>query len=100
MNPAKEARLHQLARAYDEVFAVAKKEAADAITSGLSDATDKPVELITEILDRLPTIKVGDPGVDLRTISDEMIKETTGLDSHPEGWQYPCNCDTCLSYGE
>lgn len=27
------------------------------------------------------------------------VAATKGLDEHPENFQWPCECDTCLSYG-
>lgn len=31
---------------------------------------------------------------------DELLAVTKGLDEHPDGWDFPCNCKECLSYAD
>ena len=40
-----------------------------------------------------------DPHVNL--ITDEQLYELTqGIDEHPDGWDHPCICALCRSYGD
>lgn len=32
--------------------------------------------------------------------NDELWRLTEQLDEHPEGWEHPCMCALCRSYGE
>lgn len=42
------------------------------------------------------------PPIEALTIMTEAqaIAETTGVPEHPEGYDGPCACDLCMSYGE
>lgn len=31
---------------------------------------------------------------------DELMQVTEPLDEHPEGWDHPCMCALCRSYGD
>ena len=39
-------------------------------------------------------------GVLRSRIEEELIAETKGLTEHPEWYDGPCACQTCLSYGD
>ncbi len=32
--------------------------------------------------------------------NDELYAITKNLDEHPDGWDHPCMCATCRSYGD
>lgn len=31
---------------------------------------------------------------------DELLRLTADLEEHPDGWDHPCMCATCRSYGD
>lgn len=31
---------------------------------------------------------------------EELLRLTEKLDEHPDGWDHPCMCATCRSYGD